>query len=40
MRIMVLRRIEAMLKTVEILPINHALVTFFEFGLTMMTSLG
>ena len=37
---MELKRIEAILNTVEILPIKPALVTFFEFGFTIMTSLG
>ena len=39
-KIIVLRRIEAILSTVEILPTSPALLIFLETGLTMITSLG
>ena len=37
---MELRSIDAMLNAVEIFPKSPALLTFFEFGFTIITSLG
>jgi hypothetical protein len=37
---MVLKRIEAILNTVEILPTRPALTIFLELGFTIITSLG